>query len=285
MVVKSFYTDADNIPTDWMSCPLIQIADFENGKAHEQFIDPKGEYIVVNSKFISTEGRVAKHSNKNLSPLSKGDLTIVMSDIPNGKALAKCFYIPKENAYTLNQRIGCLKPHHDIDNDYLFYQLNRNKYFLSFDSGAGQTNLKKNEVLACPIPLPPNKVEQKLISSAIKNFDILIVTLQKLIKKKLNIKSGITQKLLSPKANWSEKTFNDLADKKVNWSITGGPFGSNLKASDYTKRVLELYSFKTSAMGNLSINSKYLLLKKKPMNCLVLIFFLVILSFRKWAIP
>jgi type I restriction enzyme S subunit len=33
---------------------------------------------------------------------------------------------------------------------------------------------------------------------------------------------------------WVAKTLIDTADKKVKWSFTGGPFGSNLKASDYT---------------------------------------------------
>ena len=33
---------------------------------------------------------------------------------------------------------------------------------------------------------------------------------------------------------WEVKKFEDIADKNVKWSITGGPFGSNLKASEYT---------------------------------------------------
>jgi type I restriction enzyme S subunit len=159
-------TDAGIIPIDWDAPVLSEIADFENGKAHEQFIDDKGDFLVVNSKFISQDGRVAKYSKANLSPLAKGDIAIVMSDIPNGKALAKCFSVDKENRYTLNQRIGCIKPFEEIDNDYLFYKLNRNKYFLAFDSGSGQTNLKKSEILACPVALPPTKAEQTAIATA-----------------------------------------------------------------------------------------------------------------------
>jgi type I restriction enzyme S subunit len=43
--------------------------------------------------------------------------------------------------------------------------------------------------------------------------------------------------------NWGEKTLIDVTDKKVKWSFTGGPFGSNLKASDYTSdgiRIIQL---------------------------------------------
>jgi len=205
-------TDAGIIPNDWNAPVLSEISDFENGKAHEQFIDDKGDYIVVNSKFISQEGRVAKYSKENLSPLSKGSIAIVMSDIPNGKALAKCFFIDKDNRYTLNQRIGSIIPFEEIDSDYLFYKLNRNKYFLAFDSGSGQTNLKKSEILACPVALPPTKDEQTAIASAIKNNDALINQLEQLLTKKRNIKTGAMQELLKPKEGWIEKSFTEICD-------------------------------------------------------------------------
>jgi len=164
-------TEVGVIPGDWDILRLIEISAFENGKAHEQFIDDMGDYVVVNSKFISTDGEVRKFSNKKLSSLNKGNITIVMSDIPNGKALAKCYLVEKDNRYTLNQRIGCIKPNEDIDNDYLFYKLNRNKYFLAFDSGSGQTNLKKSEILDCPVALPPTKAEQTAIATALNDAE------------------------------------------------------------------------------------------------------------------
>ena len=73
----------------WVVKKLGEIAFFTNGKAHEQFVDNAGDYIVVNSKFISTEGEVFKNASISLCPLNIGDITMVMSDIPNGKALAK----------------------------------------------------------------------------------------------------------------------------------------------------------------------------------------------------
>ena len=58
-------TEVGIIPSDWKVPKLSEIVNFENGKAHEQFIDDKGDYVVVNSKFISTEGVVRKYSNNN----------------------------------------------------------------------------------------------------------------------------------------------------------------------------------------------------------------------------
>jgi len=211
-------TEIGVIPADWDVKRLGDIVQFNNGKAHERFIDDKGDYIVVNSKFISTAGEVFKNSFENLSPLSDGDIAMVMSDIPNGKALAKCFFIEKNGKYTLNQRICAFKSN-GSDSLYLFYKLNRNKYFLDFDSGVGQTNLKKSEVLDCPVALPADKKEQTSIATALSDADILIKKLEKLIEKKKNIRLGSMQELLTGKrrlagfsGKWKIKKLGEVAN-------------------------------------------------------------------------
>lgn len=195
-------TDAGIIPNDWVVKPLHEVAHFENGKAHEQFIDEHGDYIVVNSKFISTGGRVKKFSKKNIFPLKKGDITIVMSDIPKGKALAKCFLIDKDDTYTLNQRIGGITANDDTDNKYLFYKLNRNKYYLAFDSGTGQTNIKRQQILDCPIALPPTGEEQRNISKALSDINELIHKSEKFLIKKRNLRNGALQELIKVQTGW-----------------------------------------------------------------------------------
>lgn len=184
--------------TQWHLKSVEEVAVFKNGKAHENCIDEEGDYFVVNSKFISTQGKVAKASNENLCPLFKSDITMVMSDIPNGKALAKCFYIPEDNKYTLNQRICALTARKGINSKFLYYQMNRNNYYLAFNNGVSQTNLKKEEVLECPL-LMPDVEEQiqivKLIDTAteeLKQYEQKLQTLQ--LQKK-----GLMQQLLTGK--------------------------------------------------------------------------------------
>jgi len=204
-------TELGLIPSDWEVKSLGVVAEFFNGKAHEQLVSDSGEYIIVNSKFVSTEGRIFKQSSALLCPLNQNDIAIVMSDIPNGKALAKCFVIPEDNRYTLNQRIGGIKTE-EADYRFLALILNRNNYFLSFDSGTGQTNLKKNEVLNCPIALPPTKAEQTAIASVLSTTDELISSLQNLIAKKKAIKQGTMQKLLAPRDDWETNTLKKVAN-------------------------------------------------------------------------
>ena len=158
---------------DWEETTLSQVAKYENGKAHEQDIDKKGNYIVVNSKFISREGKVKKFTNAANCLAKKRDILMVLSDVPNGRAIAKCFFVDANNLYTVNQRIAKLTPE-KANGVMLFYTLNKNPYFLAFDDGVKQTNLRKDTVLNCPILLPKDPDEQQEIADCLTSLDDLI---------------------------------------------------------------------------------------------------------------
>ena len=178
---------------EWKLVTLKEVADFANGKAHEDSVSENGKYILINSKFISTEGNVKKYTDMQLSPLYKSQIVMVMSDLPNGKALAKCYYINEDNKYTLNQRICSLTPT-CCDSLFLLYQINRNKYYLRFDDGVNQTNLKKGEVLNCPVYLPSSNEQQK-ISALLSLLDQRIETQRKIIEKYESLIRGLCEKL------------------------------------------------------------------------------------------
>lgn len=179
---------------DWKQTTLDAIADYANGKAHEKEISKTGKYKVVNSKFISTEGEVVKYSDSVNLETKIGDILMVLSDIPNGKALAKCFYIDKDDTYTVNQRI-CKITTTGINSVFLFYQLNRNKYFLRFDDGAKQTNLRKDDVLNCPILKPTNPKEQDKIAKTLVSANDLIIEQRQKIDSLQSHKKGLLQQL------------------------------------------------------------------------------------------
>lgn len=158
---------------------LGKITSFRNGKGHEKLVSPSGTYVVVTSKFISTNGEIKKFCNINLCPLIKDDILMVMSDLPNGKALAKCYLVECNNMYTLNQRIGAFhvfNPEY-IDTHFLFFVLNRNRQLLCYDNGVDQTNLRKNDILSINIPVPPLS-EQSRIVSILDTFEACISNLE-----------------------------------------------------------------------------------------------------------
>lgn len=145
---------------------LIDVAYFQNGKGHEKNIDENGSFIVINSKFISTNGTVKKYCNDQLVPLFKEDILIVMSDLPNGKALAKTFFVTEDNKYTLNQRIGriTVKEGGELLPSFVNHFLNRNKQLTKYDNGTDQTNLRKDQILDVVIPIPPLEQQQRIVS-------------------------------------------------------------------------------------------------------------------------
>lgn len=166
---------------EWKEVKLRDVVDFKNGKAHEQNISENGDFVVVNSKFISTNGVVRKYTDSQTAPLFENDIVMVMSDVPNGRALAKCYIIEKNDKYSLNQRI-CSLTSKGINHTFLLNQLNRNKYYLKFNDGIGQTNLKKKEVLACPIYLPSRAEQNKIAKVLIKVNSEIDLLKQRLIQ-------------------------------------------------------------------------------------------------------
>lgn len=179
---------------DWVEAPLENVARYENGKAHEQDITKSGDFIVVNSKFISTNGEVKKYTNEAFCLAKKGDILMVLSDVPNGRAIAKCFFVDENDRYTVNQRICKLSPKKAVG-IMLFYSLNRNPYFLAFDDGVKQTNLRKDDVLNFPLLLPKDFEEQQKIADCLSSLDDLISSHAQKIEDLKAHKKGLMQQL------------------------------------------------------------------------------------------
>lgn len=204
LMQQLFPTEGKNVPdlrfpefqgTEvWEDAILGTVADYENGKAHENEIDEDGDFIVVNSKFISTDGEVIKRTNTPYCLADKEDILMVLSDVPNGRAIAKCFFVDESGKYTVNQRI-CRLRSKSINSKFLFYLINRNPYFLSFDDGVKQTNLKKSEVLECPLMIPSSPIEQQKIADLLSSIDDLIIATEQRIKSLEKHKKGLMQQL------------------------------------------------------------------------------------------
>lgn len=119
---------------------------------------------------------------------------MVMSDLPKGKVLAKCFIIDKNNLYSLNQRICSLTIDKNCDPYYIFYKINRNPYYLKFDDGVNQTNLKKEDVLNLIIDVP-NLNNQKKYSKYLIQMDKKIYIENKKVLKLQELKKGLMQSM------------------------------------------------------------------------------------------
>ena len=196
----------------WEQRKLEQVAKYRNGKAHENEIDESGDYIVVNSKFVSTNGEIKKYSVSQIEPLFENEIAFVLSDVPNGRAIARTFLVNESGKYTLNQRIAGITP---LDKTYPYFLhivMNRNPYFLKFDDGVKQTNLSLNDVLNFKEYYPKHD-EQKKIGEYFSNLDNLITLHQRKYSKLLNVKKSMLEKMF-PKngSNIPEIRFKGFTD-------------------------------------------------------------------------
>ncbi|WP_447018122.1 restriction endonuclease subunit S [Shewanella algae] len=168
---------------------LEEVAHFANGKGHEKDISEDGKFIVVNSKFISTDGLVAKYSDSQICPRFKDDILLVMSDLPNGKALSKTFIVDEDERYTLNQRIGgiTVKDKSEILPKFLHYYLDRTPQLLKHDNGVDQTNLRKGQILEVKVPILPLQKQEHIVS-ILDKFDKLTKSLSEGLPREIELR-------------------------------------------------------------------------------------------------
>ena len=184
----------------WEQRKLGDVAKYRNGKAHENDISEQGKFIVVNSKFVSTNGEVRKFSNKQIEPLFKNEIAFVLSDVPNGRAIARTFLVDKNDKYTLNQRIAGITPIEGVCPYFLHILMNRNNYFLQFDDGAKQTNLSVTDVMEFAEYYPSSE-EQQQIGVLFQQLDNLITLHQRKCDNLKKIKKAMLEKMFPKNGN------------------------------------------------------------------------------------
>lgn len=196
---------------DWEQRKLGEVAKYRNGKAHENCIDDDGKYIVVNSKFVSTNGKVKKFSNMQNEPLFENEVAFVLSDVPNGRAIARTFLVEKSDKYTLNQRIAGITPLNETDPYYLHVLMNRHPYFLAFDDGVKQTNLSVSDVMKFESYYPKYE-EQETIGRCFSQLDQLITLHQ--------CKSNFCKK--NEVNAWEQRKLGDITESYSGGTPTAG---------------------------------------------------------------
>jgi type I restriction enzyme S subunit len=255
------------IPASWKVKPLHTLCDFRQGKAHEPFVDGDGQFICVNARFVSTQGHSAKRCTENLTPAYLHDVLMVMSDLPNGRALARAFYVEEKKDYAVNQRI-CAITAKKICAKFLFYQLDRSPYFLMYDDGSNQTHLSNDTYKKYPVLLP-SVSEQQIIANFLDHetakIDILIEKQQQLIvllkEKRQAVISHAVTKGLNANAPMRDSGVEWLGEVPEHW-VRSSPgkacsiVSKGTTPSRQSKSKNEIYKFPFIIVNNLSLNGE-----------------------------
>lgn len=276
-------TEVGVIPEDWEVLALSAICDVRDGTHDSPKYKDSGIPLVTSKNIVDDVLNLTNVSlispddaieiNKR-SKVDKGD--IIMSMIGT---VGSAVLLIDEPEFCI-KNVALFKPKRVIG-EFLI-QLINSKYFQgcledSMDGGI-QKFVSLGTLRDMAILLPSRK-EQTAIANVLSDSDALIGALEQLIAKKQAIKSATMQQLLTgrtrlpafalrpdgtPKGykpselgeipeDWGVVCFDQLKDKKDNWAITGGPFGSNLKASDYTEngvRVIQLQNIGDGVFKN-----------------------------------
>jgi len=131
--------------------------------------------------------------------------------------------------------------------------------FKEIETGTTMKHLNVGDMFKLPLPVPPLP-EQRAIAAALSDVDTMIASLDRLIAKKRDMKQATMQVLLTGKrrlpgfsGEWKVMKLGEVADPDKKWSFTGGPFGSNLKFSDYTGegvRIIQLQNIGNGEFHN-----------------------------------
>jgi type I restriction enzyme, S subunit len=190
------------------------------------------------------------HEKLKRTKLQQGDILINLVGASIGRS---CRITQELGDANINQAVAVFRL---IESDsggfvsYLFQSQMTIKRIMDMQVDAARPNISLTNLREFLIPLPPSKAEQEAIAEALSDADALIDSLEQLITKKRHIKQGAMQELLNGKkrlpgfsGEWEMKRLGDVADSNQKWSFTGGPFGSNLKSSDYVDdgvRIIQL---------------------------------------------
>jgi type I restriction enzyme S subunit len=272
-------TEVGRIPTDWEVVSLKDVASFGGGttpprKDFEKFyasgVHPWVKTLDLNDGYISTtEEKVTEAALSETSLKMHPAGTVLVAMYGGFNQIGRTGLIQVSAA--INQAlVAVITKKERLVPAYLLNLLNyKVDYWKTVASSSRKDpNITSNDVKSFLLPLPC-VIEQTAIANALSDVDALIQELEKLIAKKQAIKTATMQQLLTGRTrlpafayhpdgrkkgykpselgeipeDWEVVSFEQLKDKRDGWAITGGPFGSNLKASDYTDdgiRVIQL---------------------------------------------
>ena len=116
----------------------------------------------MNARFVSSEGESRKHCTQSFCTAIKGDVLMVMSDLPNGRALARAYLVEDDSLYAVNQRVCRLRAF-AMNPKFLAYAANRNPGLMRHNDGFNQTHLSNSDYKTLPVIVPPRHEQDEIV--------------------------------------------------------------------------------------------------------------------------
>lgn len=258
-------TEVGVIPEDWEITTIGNFAPLQRGFDLPTTKVEAGDYPVVYSN-----GIVRNHKTFQV----KG------AGIVTGRSgtIGKVHYI--ENDFWPHNTTLWVTSFGDAHVKFVYYLF---KYigFERFKSGSGVPTLNRNDAHSFKIAVPTKVDEQIAIATALSDVDNLIQSLEKLIAKKEDIKTGTMQQLLTGKTrlpefatredgrpkgfkqtelgripeDWDYKALSEMTENK---GLVRGPFGGALKKDSFVRTGFKVYEQRNAIYANTEIGKYYI---------------------------
>jgi type I restriction enzyme S subunit len=154
-----------------------------------------GSLRLTDLAFIDEE----THQTFTATEIHSGDVLLNIT----GASIGRCSVANEElNGGNVNQHVCIIRTNKELDQNYLSYVLLSSigqKQIDSFQAGGNREGLNFGQIRSFNLPKPNEVGEQKAIANALSDVDELIVSLEKLIAKKRDIKTATMQQLLTGK--------------------------------------------------------------------------------------
>lgn len=243
------------MPSGWEMKKLDEVTSLILDGTHFSPKSKTGPYKYITSKNIrfgrmdlSNISYISKEEHESIykrCPVQYGDLLLTKDGANTGNAALN----ELEEKFSLLSSVAVIRANPEItSNNFLLQTFLSPKYQTKIkDEMAGQaiTRLTLQKIKLFEVVLPP-KNEQEKIAKILSTWDEAIEKLSLVIKSKQEFKSCILRDVFNLKKidlGWKETPLIEVSEKSTKYSFTGGPFGSNLKASDYTDsgiRIIQL---------------------------------------------
>lgn len=221
MEVKKGYrkTDVGVIPEDWVAKQLGSLGKFRGGSGFPTKYqgDIEGDYPFFKVSDMNNEGNstfminsnnwISENTRKQIGANTFPANTIVFAKIGAAIFLERKKILSQESCIDNNMMGFVLDDgtaHHRFVH-YLFLSIQLGKLVAA--TALPSLNGRDIAGLAYGIPKLP---EQTAIAAVLSDADALIISLEKLITKKRNIKQGAMQELLMPKEGWVMKKLGEI---------------------------------------------------------------------------
>jgi type I restriction enzyme, S subunit len=280
---------------EWKKIPISKIATVITGfpfKSRDFYSNDddirllRGDNVVQGSIRWNNAKRWSKHNIESFSEylLSENDIVLAM-DRPWISAGLKYARINKNDLpCLLVQRVSCLKAKENTNQKFLKYVIGSNsftEYVLSVQTGSTIPHISKKQIEEFEFLVPDLKTQEKItkilsdLDTKIENLQnqnkILEQTAQAIFQSWFVNFDGVTEfedsELEKIPKGWSVEILENIKDQKKN-AIATGPFGSNLKTSEYVFEGIPVIRGKDFEFG-LVKQDNFVYITKEKANSLI----------------